>query len=174
MSRCTTPLARAESGIVPSPRQVEQAPSLEARSVSLTAGPAKTAPLAAHDASPFDAQSATGMKSLFSFRHEDCGCQRGHCSRPCLGVQCRLSACRIAGISLHRMKMQRQTLQPAIRESHRCIGCVEEHHYVFVNSVVSSICIQLHDNQAGRLIWTSVEEGKVLLHFIERRHVEQS
>src|ERR1035437_5343584 len=67
MSRCTMPLAWADSRIVQPPRQLQQAPPLEARSVSLTASPAKTAPLAAHDASPFDTQSATGDETPIQF-----------------------------------------------------------------------------------------------------------
>jgi hypothetical protein len=88
---------------------------------------------------------------LFGFGHKDCSCERGYFSSLFFRVERRLPRCGIAGVSLHRVQVQSQTLQPTIGESHGRIRCVEDHHDVFVDSVVPAIRIQLQYDQPG--VW---------------------
>jgi hypothetical protein len=74
---------------------------------------------------------------------------------------------------LHRMQVQSQSSQCGILKRHLSVRGIEDHGDVLIAAEVAAVCVEFHDDEAGRLARAYVQEMQVALHFGESVHVEQ-
>ncbi len=110
---------------------------------------------------------------LFSLGHEDCGCEGGDGNGSRFGVVSGLAGGGVARALLDGVKLELEALEASVGESGLGVGRVEDYNNVLVLAVVAAIGVELHNDEAGGLALSSVEEGQVLLDLIECGHAEE-